>query len=134
MKKMYALISAAVSLLLIAASQPIELYPFSSSHQVRLFSQLTHEIRCLVCQNQNIADSNAPLAEDLRNKIYRMIQSNQSEANIKAYLEKRYGEFIFFKPPLNAHTALLWFFPFIGLIFIVILIIRLLATNNRCQK
>lgn len=87
------------------------LYDFSSQQEARRFQHLTNEIRCLVCQNQAIADSNAPLAVDLRYKIYRMIQAQQSDAEIKYYLEKRYGAFILLQPRFNAATFLLWSFP-----------------------
>lgn len=86
------------------------------------FYTLTQEIRCLVCQNQNIADSNAPLAKDLRAKVYRMVLANQSDAEIKDYLVKRYGEFILLKPRLSAKTFLLWAAPFLGLALILVLL------------
>lgn len=82
--------------------------------QQRLIN-LTKEIRCVVCQNQSIADSRAPLANDLREKVALMISEHQSDDAIKNYLVKRYGEFILLKPRLNKITLFLWFFPFISL-------------------
>lgn len=79
------------------------------------YQTLTKEIRCVVCQNQNIADSEAPLASDLRLKVKKMLNEGKSEAQIKDYLVARYGEFILFKPRLQMTTWLLWFFPFIAL-------------------
>ncbi len=97
-------------------------YPFTSSQDAARFNNLTQEVRCVVCQNQNIADSNAPLAQDLREKIYRMVNEQQSDEAIKDYLVKRYGEFILLKPRLNYHTFLLWGFPFLALLFILVFI------------
>ncbi len=93
----------------------MNLYPFSSTTDATRFQSLTKEIRCVVCQNQNIADSNAPLANDLRQKIYTMILEKKSDNHIKKYLVKRYGEFILLQPPFNASTALLWLFPLVAL-------------------
>lgn len=91
-------------------------YPFTSAKDAQRFSSLTQEIRCVVCQNQNIADSNAPLANDLRNKVYQMIVAKQSDLDIKNYLVKRYGEFILLEPRFSKFTVLLWLFPCLGLV------------------
>lgn len=99
--------------------------PFSGVPSVRdRFQLLTQEIRCVVCQNQSIADSNAPLAKDLREKIYRMILEKKSDDEIKNYLVKRYGEFILFKPRLNASTLILWLFPLLGSFMAILLVGR----------
>jgi cytochrome c-type biogenesis protein CcmH len=79
------------------------------------FTKFTNEVRCIVCQNQNLADSTAPLANDLRQKIYTMILDKKSDQEIKDYLVKRYGEFILLRPQFSAHTFILWLFPFLGL-------------------
>jgi cytochrome c-type biogenesis protein CcmH len=75
---------------------------------------LINETRCVVCQNQTIADSNAPLANDLRGKIYQMVLEKKSDAEIQTYLVDRYGEFILFRPRFNKSTILLWVFPFVA--------------------
>lgn len=93
-------------------------YPFTSASDNLRFQSLTKEIRCVVCQNQNIADSNAPLANDLRNKVYAMILEKKSDQEVKNYLVTRYGEFILLRPRLNTLTVFLWLFPFLGLLFI----------------
>ena len=72
---------------------------------------ITAELRCLVCQNQTIADSNAGLAVDLRNQVREMLRAGKSEAEILAYMTARYGDFVLYRPPLKASTALLWFGP-----------------------
>jgi cytochrome c-type biogenesis protein CcmH len=74
--------------------------------------RLEAELRCLVCQNQTLADSNAPLAEDLRREVRALATSGKSDAEIKQYLVARYGDFVLYKPPLQRNTWLLWIAPF----------------------
>lgn len=112
----------------LAAEQ--DAYPFSSPVDAERFHSLTQEIRCVVCQNQNIADSNAPLANDLRAKIYMMVNEHKSNNEIKRYLVKRYGEFILLSPPLMKTTLLLWLFPFISLALIVFMLKRVMTRRN----
>ncbi|MCB1925266.1 MAG: cytochrome c-type biogenesis protein CcmH, partial [Gammaproteobacteria bacterium] len=80
--------------------------------------------RCLVCQNQNIADSNAELAVDLRRKTYEMVRQNKSEQEITEFMVDRYGKFVQYDPPLDTETMLLWTGPFIILLVGVVLLIR----------
>lgn len=89
---------------------------FANTQQDTRFQLLTHEIRCVVCQNQNIADSEAPLASDLRLKVRDLIGAGKTDEEIKNYLVARYGEFILFKPRLNETTWFLWFFPLIAIL------------------
>jgi cytochrome c-type biogenesis protein CcmH len=74
---------------------------------------LAVELRCLVCQNQTLADSNAPLAEDLRREVREMIAKNMSDQEIIEFLTARYGDFVLYRPPLKATTTLLWVGPFV---------------------
>ena len=78
--------------------------------------ELAEDLRCLVCQNQTIADSNAPLALDLRNQIRTMVSQGKSDDEIRAYLVDRYGNYVLYKPPLIASTLLLWGGPFLLLV------------------
>lgn len=87
------------------------IYPFDQPKQEAQFKYLLKELRCLVCQNQDLADSNADLARDLRDEVYRLVQQGQSDHEIIDYLTQRYGDFILFKPPVKGVTALLWFGP-----------------------
>ncbi len=73
---------------------------------------LEEELRCLVCQNQTLADSTAPLAEDLRKEVRELAQQGKSDNEIKQYLVARYGDFVLYKPPVKSTTLLLWFGPF----------------------
>lgn len=87
------------------------LYPLPTAKQDSQFSHLLKELRCLVCQNQDLADSNAGLAKDLREQVYRLVQEGKTDAEIINYLTARYGDFILFKPPVKPLTAMLWFGP-----------------------
>ena len=77
---------------------------------------LEHELRCLVCQNQSLAESNAPLAQDLRNQVREQLAAGKSEDEVKAYLVARYGDFVLYRPPFKAATLLLWLGPFLLLL------------------
>lgn len=123
MRKLIFIILISFTSLLNAETQDI--YSFTSKKEAKQFYNLTQQIRCVVCQNQNIADSNAPLAYDLRKKVYGMVLSNQSDDDIKTYLINRYGEFILFQPPVNKLTFLLWGFPIIGLLCFIAIGFRL---------
>ena len=81
------------------------------------YVRLTHEVRCLVCQNQTIADSNAPLAADLRREIRQMLEEGRSEAEVTTFLLDRYGDFVLYKPRFKASTAALWLAP--GLLLLI---------------
>lgn len=93
-----------------------DVYPFADAHQRARFNYLTAQFRCLVCQNENLAASSAPLAQDLRRHIYQMIQHWRSNQAIKDYMVSRYGNFILLNPPVEKTTWLLWFGPFIFLL------------------
>src|SRR5882672_10721297 len=82
----------------------------------RRVTNLAHELRCLVCQNQTIADSNAPLAVDLRNQIREQLAAGKSERDVVDFMVARYGDFVLYRPPFKATTILLWAGPFIFLI------------------
>ena len=77
------------------------------------FERITKELRCLVCQNESIADSNADLANDLRRQVREMLVAGKSDADIFKFMTDRYGEFVRFNPPLNAKTLLIWGAPFV---------------------
>ena len=88
-----------------------ELYPFSDKKQEAQFHYLLKELRCPVCQNQDLADSNAEVAKDLRQEVYKMVTMNKSDEDIINYLTARFGDFILFKPQLKSVTWLLWYGP-----------------------
>jgi cytochrome c-type biogenesis protein CcmH len=92
---------------------------------------LAVELRCLVCQNQTLADSNAPLAEDLRREVREMIAKNMSDKEIIEFLVARYGDFVLYRPPLKATTTLLWVGPFVLLIVGLAALIITLRRRSR---
>lgn len=89
--------------------------PLQDPEREALYQQLVHEVRCLVCQNQTVGDSTAPLAADLRRELRRLVMEGQSEDEIKRFLLDRYGDFVLYKPQFSGATALLWLAPVIFL-------------------
>ena len=100
----------------IAAAQAIDPLPFRDHAEELRFQHLTSELRCLVCQDEDLADSNADFARDLRHKVFELMQQGKSDAEIKQYLADRYSDFVLYDPPVNARTWLLWFGPLLILI------------------
>ena len=91
----------------------IEVYEFDNVQQEELYQQLTKELRCLVCQNQNLADSDAGLAKDLKDQVAEFVKAGQDAETIKTYMIDRYGDFVNYDPPMNASTLFLWFSPLV---------------------
>jgi len=89
---------------------------FENAAQEMRFQKLTEELRCLVCQNQNLADSEAPLAHDLREEIHEMMLAGRSDEEIKTFLVERYGDFVLYKPPVKSNTMVLWAAPLLLLL------------------
>lgn len=93
----------------------VEVKNFDNQQDQQLYKKLIDELRCLVCQNQNLADSNAELAQDLRKQVFQMIDSGKSEEQIVEYMVTRYGDFVLYRPPFNPRTFVLWVGPFLML-------------------
>ena len=91
----------------------IEINTFESAQQEADYNELVDELRCLVCQNQNLADSNAELAVDLRKEVHKMISEGTSKREILDVMVARYGDFVLYKPPVQSNTAVLWIGPFV---------------------
>lgn len=91
-------------------------YIFTNNKQVAQFHHLCKQFRCLVCQNESLAESNAPLAKDLRFQIYKMIKTNKTDDEIVNFLLNRYGDFILYHPTLSSYNLLLWLIPLLMLI------------------
>ena len=92
----------------------------NTENKLEIYNKLINELRCLVCQNQSIAESNAPFAVDIKNIIKEKINNGESESQIKNFLVERYSDFILYDPPINLETIFLWFAPFIILTFLVL--------------
>jgi cytochrome c-type biogenesis protein CcmH len=113
----------------------VEYREFANPEQQEAYESLTSELRCLVCQNQTIADSNADLASDLRRQVYEMLQKGQSKDDIIKFMTERYGDFVLYNPPFKSKTVLLWFGPvlffLIGVAFVILLIRRKQASPSK---
>ncbi|RUO37379.1 cystathionine gamma-synthase [Aliidiomarina shirensis] len=107
-----------------------EFYEFETAAQERQFNTLAGELRCPKCQNQTIADSDAPLAQDMRERVYQMIMEGKSNAEIIDFMKVRYGDFVHYRPPINKSTLILWLAP------LAVIIIGALAVwfNVRHQR
>ena len=93
--------------------------------------EISQNVRCLVCQNQSIDESNSELAKDLKILIKEKLILGDSDEEIYGFLKERYGDYILLKPPLNSNTVILWFLPFIVLMFGSILIFKIIKSNKR---
>jgi cytochrome c-type biogenesis protein CcmH len=101
------------------AQQPAQPAPRGTAEDPALEKRVTglaHELRCLVCQNQSLAESNAPLAVDLRNQIREQLAKGASEGDVREFMVARYGDFVLYNPPLKASTVALWVGPFVLLV------------------
>ena len=107
------------------------LLSFDTPEQAAHYQQLTEEFRCLKCQNQNIADSRADLAIDLKTEIHSMVVQNMSTSDIKAFMVQRYGDFVLYKPRFSGANLLLWAGPFILLLIGLSVIWRLVRNAQR---
>lgn len=107
--------------------------PFPDPAVQARYTALTHELRCLVCQDETVADSNADLAADFRRQIHDMVAAGKTDADIKAYMVQRYGDFVLYKPPVQSSTALLWVGPFL-LLAIALGIVALVVGKRAYQS
>jgi cytochrome c-type biogenesis protein CcmH len=97
----------------LCVAQAIQPLPFRDHAEEVRFQHLSAELRCPMCQNETLADSNAPIAHDLRRQVFEMIQAGKSDDEIKAFLVDRYSQFVLYKPPVEPSTWLLWFGPLV---------------------
>lgn len=129
MRRIVTPLLGAVAALLMAGSasaQNAALLQFDSPEQEALYQGLVRELRCTVCQNQTLLDSNSSLAQDLRQKVYAQVREGASRESVVDFMVSRYGDFVLYRPPLKAETTLLWFGPLLflvagGLILVVVL-------------
>lgn len=127
MKKLVLLIA----MLYQPCSWAVDAREFDTPEQQQTYAKLIAEIRCLVCQNQNIADSNADLAKDLRRQVHEMVLQNKTEQDIVEFMVQRYGDFVLYKPLFKVKTLLLWLGP---VVFIVIGLIVVFFYTKRNRK
>ena len=117
--------------LLGSAAYAIDPLPFKDRAEEVRFQNLARQLRCLVCQNQDLADSEADLAKDLRKQVFEMMRAGKSDAEIKDFLVARYNDFVLYDPPLKPGTWLLWFTPFALVAIGAIVILRILRRRAR---
>ena len=98
------------------------------------YEQLIGDLRCLVCQNESIADSNAPLAADLRREVREMLRAGKQDQEILRFMTDRYGDFVLFRPPFVARTWLLWFAPILLLVAGAIIGVRIVRQRDRLAR
>lgn len=109
----------------------IEAYQFKDDATEAEYKELIEELRCLVCQNQNLAGSDADLAKDLRQQTYEMLQQGKSREQVVEYMVSRYGDFVLYRPPVKTGTLLLWAGPFVLLLFVLAMVfIRIKNTRS----
>ena len=122
-------------LVFILSSLPIQArvaaYEFDTPDQEAAYKEMVNELRCLVCQNQNIADSNAELAQDLKRKTYEMVMQGKDKNEIADFMVQRYGDFVLYRPPVSNTTLLLWSGPFIIFVIGIIVLIRVIKSKQR---
>ncbi len=113
------------------AGVTLEEFKFETRADEQNFKDLIAELRCLVCQNQSLADSDAELAHDLRAEVYDMVQAGNSDAEIIEFLVTRYGDFVLYNPPVKPSTYLIWFGPFVLLLIAALLLLRSIRRQQK---
>ena len=116
------------------AHAAIDTYEFANDAERDRFRELTKELRCPKCQNQDIADSNAPIATDLRREIYRMLGEGKDNQQILDFMVARYGDFVLYKPALTSKTAVLWFGPLALLVGGLVVIGVIVGRRRRTEQ
>jgi cytochrome c-type biogenesis protein CcmH len=115
----------------VQAGVTLEAFKFDSKAKEQHFKDLIEELRCLVCQNQSLADSDAELAHDLRAEVYNMIQAGNSDEEIVTFLVARYGDFVLYNPPVKPSTYLIWFGPFVLLLLAAFVLLRSIRRQQK---
>ena len=116
------------------AHAAIDTYEFANDAERERFRELTKELRCPKCQNQDIADSNAPIATDLRREIFRMLGEGKDNQQILDFMVARYGDFVLYKPALTSKTAVLWFGPLALLVGGMVVIGVIVGRRRRTEQ
>ncbi|MCP3868767.1 MAG: cytochrome c-type biogenesis protein CcmH [Gammaproteobacteria bacterium] len=117
--------------MMLPAVARVEAYHFDDPAMEARYKQLIDELRCLVCQNQNLADSNAELAQDMRRLTYEMVSKGESNEAVIAFMVQRYGDFVLYRPPFRTSTALLWIGPFIILAVGVLVLVAFIRKRGK---
>ncbi|WP_446698951.1 cytochrome c-type biogenesis protein [Alteromonas sp. 009811495] len=114
-----------LSVLSLSSAQAVEeSFSFDSAEQRASFLRLTAELRCPMCQNQNIADSDAMIAHDMRRKVYSLLKQGKTEQEVIDFMKARYGDFVHYQPPVTAATLWLWAGPVLFIFIALVVIVR----------
>ncbi len=113
------------------ANAVIETYQFSSSSLEERYKLLSAELRCPKCQNQNIADSNAPISQDLRKLLYKQLEAGATDEEILEFMVSRYGEFVRYKPRMSGVTLMLWVMPLVLLVGAIVILFNVFRGERR---
>ena len=132
-KTWYLMISCIVIPISISSSANLDFYSFPTSKLEQRYQHLIQELRCLVCQNQNLEDSNADLAKDLRKKTYEMLIDGRSDSEIIDFMISRYGNFVTYRPPFSRITFILWFAPAL-LMFVGVIVLWRVALHSKLAR
>lgn len=118
----------------LGAQAAVDTFEFASEQERERFYSISSELRCPKCQNQTIADSDAPIADDLRKEVYRLLDDGRSDEEIVDYMVARYGDFVRYKPALNSETLVLWFGPLFFLLAGFLAVFMLVRRRQRAAK
>ncbi|MGK2924370.1 MAG: cytochrome c-type biogenesis protein [Lysobacterales bacterium] len=128
MKRLILLVALLLAAGVALAQEPLV---FEDAAQEERYNALTLELRCTVCQNQSLADSDAPLAQDLRAEIYDMMMAGRSDEEIKTFMIERYGDFVLYRPPVQGNTFALWVIPLALLLLGAVAVFFVVRNHNR---
>jgi cytochrome c-type biogenesis protein CcmH len=118
----------------VPADVTLEAFTFSTPAEQEHFRELIGQLRCLVCQNETLADSDADLAHDLRKEVYEMMKSGKSDQEVIDFLVKRYGDFVLYKPPVKPSTYIIWYGPFALLGIAALLLMRAVGRQRQVEE
>lgn len=123
-----------IALLLPTIASAIDALPFKDRAEEQRFQNLARQLRCLVCQNESLADSSADLAKDLREEVFEQMRQGKSDDEIKHYLTDRYSDFVLYNPPLKGSTILLWFAPLLILMIGAAIVFRIVRRRGAAPR
>jgi len=116
-----------------AIASPVDTYVFKDKVTEIRFNALNKELRCPKCQNQNLADSNSPIAADLRREVYELLQQGKADIEIVDFMVARYGEFVLYRPRVSSLTYILWYGP-AGLLFVGVIVVVIILRKKPVKK
>ena len=114
-------------------ASPVDTYEFRDEVTKIRFNALTKELRCPKCQNQNLADSNSPIAADLRREVYDLLQEGKADIEIVNFMVARYGEFVLYRPRVSSLTYILWFGPILLVLIGIIVVVMVIRKKPKVQ-